>query len=254
MILIDTHAHLYYDSMYDRLDDVVGDAAEKHVHKIICIGTDVASSKQSVEIASQYEGVYAAVGIHPHDSNDVDSNYIKELEALASSSEKVVAIGEIGIDHYRNLSPANIQRKIMIEQMELANSLNLPIIFHNRDADDEILNVLKENAFTKALSHCFSSNITFAQQLVDLNILLSFSGNVTFKNSSNHSAVENIGLDNFVLETDCPFLSPHPFRGKPNEPKRVYDIALYLSEFLEIPIEKIAGATSKNAMNFFNID
>ena len=119
---------------------------------------------------------------------------------------------------------------------------------------NEILNVLKENAFTKALSHCFSSNITFAQQLVDLNILLSFSGNVTFKNSSNHSAVENIGLDNFVLETDCPFLSPHPFRGKPNEPKRVYDIALYLSELLGISIEEIADATSKNAMQFFNID
>ena len=104
------------------------------------------------------------------------------------------------------------------------------------------------------MSHCFSSDIVFANQLVDLNILLSFSGNVTFKNSSNHSAAENIGLDNFVLETDCPFLSPHPFRGKPNEPKRVYDIALYLSELLGISIEEIADATSKNAMQFFNID
>ena len=254
MILIDTHAHLYYDSMCDRLDDVIGDAAENHVHKIVCIGTDVASSKQSVDIANHYEGVYAAVGVHPHDSNDVDSNYIKELEHLASSSKKVVSIGEIGIDHYRNLSPPDVQRKVMIEQMELANSLNSPIIFHNRDADDEIFNVLKEHSFNRALSHCFSSDIVFANQLVDLDILLSFSGNVTFKNSSNRSAAENIGLDNFVLETDCPFLSPHPFRGKPNEPKRVYDIALYLSEFLDIPIEKIADATSKNAMNFFNID
>ena len=253
MILIDTHAHLYYDSMHDRLDDVIGDAAENHVHKIVCIGTDVASSKQSVDIANQYEGVYAAVGVHPHDSNDVDGNYIKELEHLASSSKKVVAIGEIGIDHYRNLSPPDVQRKVMIEQMELANSLNLPIIFHNRDADDEIFNVLKEHSFNRALSHCFSSDIVFAKQLVDLNILLSFSGNVTFKNSSNHSAAENIGLDNFVLETDCPFLSPHPFRGKPNEPKRVRDIALYLSDFLEIPLEKIAQETTNNAMNFFNI-
>tara|TARA_B100000029_G_scaffold195288_1_gene193409 strand:- start:5 stop:769 length:765 start_codon:yes stop_codon:yes gene_type:complete len=254
MILIDTHAHLYYDSMYDRLDDVIGDAAENHVHKIVCIGTDVASSKQSVDIANQYEGVYAAVGVHPHDSNDVDGNYIKELEHLASSSKKVVAIGEIGIDHYRNLSPPDVQRKVMIEQMELANSLNLPIIFHNRDADDEIFNVLKEHSFNRALSHCFSSDIVFAKQLVDLNILLSFSGNVTFKNSSNRSAAENIGLDNFVLETDCPFLSPHPFRGKPNEPKRVYDIALYLSDLLGISIEEIADTTSKNAMQFFNID
>ncbi len=254
MILIDTHAHLYYDSMYDRLDEVIGDAAENYVHKIICIGTDVATSKQSVNIANEYEGVYAAIGVHPHDSNDVDSNYIKELEHLASSSKKVVAIGEIGIDHYRNLSPPDVQRKVMIEQMELANSLNLPIIFHNRDADDEIFNVLKEHSFNRALSHCFSSDIVFANQLVDLNILLSFSGNVTFKNSSNRSAAENIGLDNFVLETDCPFLSPHPFRGKPNEPKRVYDIALYLSDLLGISIEEIADATSNNAMQFFNID
>ena len=137
--------------------------------------------------------------------------------------------------------------------MELAESLSMPIIFHNRDADKEILDILKEHSFEKALSHCFSSDINFARQLIDLNILLSFSGNVTFKNSINRSAIQEIDLKDFVLETDCPFLSPQSFRGQPNEPKRVRDIALYLSDFLDIPLEKIAQETTNNAMNFFNI-
>ena len=253
MTLIDTHAHLYYDSMYDRLDDVLDDAHRNEVNKIICIGTDVSTSKKSVDIANKYDSVYAAVGVHPHDSKSVEQNYLKHLEELALSSKKVVAVGEIGIDHYRNLSPADVQKRVMIEQMELAESISLPIIFHNRDADDEILDILKQHSFKKALSHCFSSDINFARQLIDLNILLSFSGNVTFKNSINRSAIQDLDLKDFVLETDCPFLSPQSFRGQPNEPKRVRDIALYLSDFLAIPLEKIAQETTNNAMNFFHI-
>ena len=253
MTLIDTHAHLYYDSMYNRLDNVLDDAQKNEVNKVICIGTDVNTSKKSVDIANKYDCVYAAVGVHPHDSKSVEKNYLKSLEELALNSKKVVAVGEIGIDHYRNLSPADVQKRVMIEQMELAESLSMPIIFHNRDADKEILDILKQHSFEKALSHCFSSDINFARQLIDLDILLSFSGNVTFKNSINRSAIQEIDLKDFVLETDCPFLSPQSFRGKPNEPKRVRDIALYLSDFLEIPLEKIAQETTNNAMNFFNI-
>ena len=253
MTLIDTHAHLYYDDMYNNLDKVLDDALNNGVEKIVCIGTDLNTSKQSIDIANEYDSVYAAVGIHPHDSKDVSKDYIKDLETLVHSSEKVVAIGEIGIDHYRNISPKDIQQKVMIEQMELANSLSLPIIFHNRDADKDILDILKYHPFKRALAHCYSSDISFAEKLLDLNVLLSFSGNVTFKNSINQSAIQNITLRDFVLETDCPFLAPQPYRGKPNEPKYVKDIATFISNLLDIEFEDVAMQTTKNAENFFKI-
>ena len=253
MTLIDTHAHLYYDQMYNNLDTVLEEATENGVTKIICIGTDLNTSKQSVEIANKYKNVYAAVGIHPHDSKDVTKDYLKDLEALALSSKKVVAVGEIGIDHYRNISPKEIQEKVMIEQMELAQSLSLPIIFHNRDADNDIIEILKQHSFSRAIAHCYSSDLSFAEQLIDLNVLLSFSGNVTFKNSINQSAIQNIALKDFVLETDCPFLAPQPFRGKPNEPKYVKDIALFISDLLDIAFEEIAIQTTNNAESFFKI-
>jgi len=253
MTLIDTHAHLYYDQMYNNLDTVLDEATENGVTKIICIGTDLNTSKQSVEIANKYENVYAAVGIHPHDSKDVTKDYLKDLEALALSSKKVVAVGEIGIDHYRNISPKEIQEEVMIEQMELAQSLSLPIIFHNRDADNDIIEILKQHSFSRAIAHCYSSDLSFAEQLIDLNVLLSFSGNVTFKNSINQSAIKNITLKDFVLETDCPFLAPQPFRGKPNEPKHVKDIALFISDLLDIEFEEIAIQTTNNAESFFKI-
>ena len=253
MKLIDTHAHLYYDQMYNNLDTVLDEATENGVTKIICIGTDLNTSKQSVEIANKYENVYAAVGIHPHDSKDVTKDYLKDLEALALSSKKVVAVGEIGIDHYRNISPKEIQEEVMIEQMELAQSLSLPIIFHNRDADNDIIEILKQHSFSRAIAHCYSSDLSFAEQLIDLNVLLSFSGNVTFKNSINQSAIKNITLKDFVLETDCPFLAPQPFRGKPNEPKYVKDIALFISDLLDIEFEEIAIQTTNNAESFFKI-
>ena len=152
MLLIDTHAHLYYDNMYDNLSEVLKLAESNNVKKTICIGTDLETSLKSVEIAEQYDNVFAKVGIHPHDSKDVPKNYLLELEKL-SESNKVVAIGEIGIDNYRNHSPQDIQKKVMIEQMNLAYKLNLPIVFHNRDADIEIFDVLKKHPIHKALSH-----------------------------------------------------------------------------------------------------
>ena len=152
MLLIDTHAHLYYDNMCDNLSEVLSSAESNSVKKTICIGTDLITSLKSVEIAEKYENVYATVGIHPHDSKDVPNNYIQKLEEF-SKSKKVVAIGEIGIDNYRNHSPQGIQKKVMIEQMDLAYQLNLPIVFHNRDADNEIFDVLKKHPFHKALSH-----------------------------------------------------------------------------------------------------
>ncbi len=252
MLLIDTHAHLYYDNMYNNLSEVLSIAESNNVKKTICIGTDLETSLKSVEIAEQYENVYATVGIHPHDSKDVSENYLLELEKL-SKSNKVVAIGEIGIDNYRNHSPQDVQKKVMIEQMNLAYKLNLPIVFHNRDADNEIFDILKKNPFHKALSHCFSSNLDFAKKLIAHGIKISFSGNITFKNATNTGVVEKISLDDFMLETDCPFLAPYPNRGSKNEPKDVITIVEKIAELRGETLELIALSTSKNAEQFFNI-
>lgn len=252
MALIDTHAHLYYENMENVLSEVLSRASSKGVNKIVCIGTDIDTSLKSVKIAEKYDNVFATVGIHPHDAKDVSSDYIIQLEDL-SKHEKVVAIGEIGIDTFRNLSPINIQKRVMIEQMELAATQNLPIVFHNRDADNDILDILTRHKFYKALAHCYSSNLLFAKKLISLNVLLSFSGNVTFKNATNIEVIQNISLNNFVLETDCPFLSPHPFRGTKNEPFHVYTIAEKIAEIRSDSFENIAEATTRNAQNFFNI-
>jgi TatD DNase family protein len=252
MSLIDTHAHLYYESMESVLSEVLERAGSKGVNKIVCIGTDIDTSLKSVKIAEKYDNVFATVGIHPHDAKDVSSDYIMQLENL-SKHDKVVAIGEIGIDNFRNLSPINIQKKVMIEQMELAISQDLPIVFHNRDADDDIFEVLNNYKFYKALSHCFSSDLSFAKKLISLDILLSFSGNVTFKNATNIEVVQSISLNDFVLETDCPFLAPHPFRGTKNEPVHVHTIVEKIAEIRSDSIKNIAEATTRNAQNFFKI-
>ena len=252
MSLIDTHAHLYYESMENLLSEVLERASSKGVNKIVCIGTDIDTSLKSVNIAEKYDNVFATVGIHPHDAKDVSSDYIMQLEEL-SKHDKVVAIGEIGIDNFRNLSPINIQKKVMIEQIELATSQDLPIVFHNRDADDDILDVLNSYKFYKALAHCYSSDLSFAKKLISLDILLSFSGNVTFKNATNIEVVQNISLCDFVLEPDCPFLAPHPFRGTKNEPVQVHTVAEKIAEIRSDSIQNIAEATTRNAQNFFKI-
>ncbi len=252
-MLIDTHTHLYYDSMKERIENVISQAKNNRVLQMICIGTDLKSSEECIKIAENYDNIYATVGVHPHDSNEVPLNYLQELSQLAKSSKKVVAIGEIGIDHFRNLSPKKIQNKVMIDQMELAYDLRLPIVFHNRDADSEIYEILKNNSFHKALAHCFSSNLTFAKKLIDLGILISFSGNITFKNATNHDSLMSLTLDQFVLETDCPFLAPHPYRGEKNEPKYLKIIAEKAAELHGVTLDEIEKHTTRNAKIFFNL-
>ena len=201
MALIDTHAHLYYENMENVLSEVLSRASSKGVNKIVCIGTDIDTSLKSVKIAEKYDNVFATVGIHPHDAKDVSSDYIIQLEDL-SKHEKVVAIGEIGIDTFRNLSPINIQKRVMIEQMELAATQNLPIVFHNRDADNDILDILTRHKFYKALAHCYSSNLLFAKKLISLENTIT-----TLKNqlaSLSNSAAEIAKLQEAIkiLEAD----------------------------------------------------
>ena len=175
MKLIDTHAHIYYDKYKDDLEEVLDRALEQNIEKIICVGVDLRSSIKSLELAEKYEMIYATAGYHPHESKDASPSYLKELEEILSN-DKVVAVGEIGLDFHYNHSDKKTQIKIFKEQLELSKSLNLPNIVHSRNADNDILNCLKETKSTNGVIHCFASNIHFANSLFSLGYIISFTG------------------------------------------------------------------------------
>ena len=249
-MLIDTHSHIYYEKYKDDLDEVIDRAEKNGVKKIICVGTDLDSSIKSLEISNKYNNVFCAIGYHPHESSKTIDNYLNELEEI-SKEDKVVAIGETGLDYYYNYSGPEIQKKRFIEQIELANSLELPVVIHNRESDDDLYNIL-EKYHPKGVIHCFSSDFDYAIKIIKLGIILSFTGIITFKNSTLHDVIEKIDLSKFMIETDSPYLTPEPYRGKRNEPSYVYFIANKIAEIKDISIEEIINHTTKNALNLFN--
>ena len=168
-----------------------------------------------------------------------------------SQEEKVVAIGETGLDYYYNHSEPEIQKKRFIEQIELANSLKLPVVIHNRDSDDDLYDILKKH-HPKGVIHCFSSNFDYATKIINLGLILSFTGIITFKNSTLHDVIEKIDLSKFMIETDSPYLTPEPYRGKRNEPSYVYFVAKKIAEIKNISIEEVINHTTKNALNLFD--
>ncbi len=251
-MFIDTHAHLYYDDLKSQLDDIVTRAQDAGVNQILCVGTDIALSKASIIIADQYPDIYATVGIHPHDAKDAETNYLSVIEDLISHP-KVVALGEMGLDFSRNLSPKEIQIKMFTAQLQLAKKLNLPAIIHNRDADEDILKILREINYQKTVIHCFSSDAKMAADVLKLGGLISFTGIVTFGKNHTESVLKSISLEDFILETDCPFLAPVPNRGKLNEPANIPHIAKRIAEIKNVELEEIAKVTTHNTKQFFNL-
>ena len=251
-MFIDTHAHLYYDNLKSQLDEVFTRAKEAGVNQILCVGTDISSSEASIKIADQYPNIYATVGIHPHDAKDASEDYLTVIENLASHP-KVVALGEMGLDYFRNLSPKEIQIEIFTSQLQLAKKLDLPAIVHNRDTDEDILKILKEVNYQKTVIHCFSSDAKMAEDVLKLGGLISFTGIVTFGKNHTESVLKSISLENIMLETDCPFLAPVPNRGKLNEPANIPHIAKRIAEIKNAELEEIAQVTSRTARQFFNL-
>ena len=248
-MLIDTHSHIYYDKYNNDFNEVLDRANDRGVKKIICVGTDLESSIKSLEISNKYENIYCAIGYHPHESSKAEKGYLNEIEKM-SKENKVVAIGETGLDYYYNYSDSNTQKKRFIEQIELANSLKLPVIIHNRDSDDDLYNILKKY-HPKGVIHCFSSTTDYAIKILKLGILLSFTGIITFKNSTLGDVIEQINLSNIMVETDSPYLTPEPHRGKRNEPSYVYYVAKKIAEIKNVPIEEVINRTTKNALDLF---
>jgi TatD DNase family protein len=250
MKLIDTHAHLYYDDIQNRFDEVLENAEKNSIEKIITIGVDIKTSEQCIELAEKYPQIYASVGVHPHDAKEADKHYLNILENFASHP-KVVAIGEMGLDYHYNHSEPKIQNRIFNEQIELAKSLMLPLIIHSREANYDMYEVLKIHEYNKGVLHCFSSDLEFAQKIIELGFYLSFTGIVTFKNNISVDVVKGIDLSKIMIETDSPYLAPIPFRGKRNEPSYVKLIAEKIAEIKDISIEEVAKITTDNAYKLF---
>jgi TatD DNase family protein len=250
-MLIDTHCHLFFDELKEDLSSVLKRAADLGVTKFICVGTNIEDSKESYNLALDYENIFSTAGVHPHDTEEVAENYIDELYNLLKN-KKVVAVGEIGLDYFKELSDVNVQKKIFAEQLELAQKINKPIVFHNRDSDDDIINTLSEFPNVYGVAHCFSSTYDVAKKLIDMGFYISFSGNLTFKNSHLPDVAKRLPIDRLLVETDSPFLSPVPHRGKTNEPGRARFVADLLARLHNLSINEVAQITTTNAKAIFN--
>lgn len=254
-MFVDTHAHLFYPNFEGELDDVISRAKEAGVKYIVVPGTNPTSCKRVIELANKYEMVYGAVGVHPHDTKDWDGNFLSELEELAKN-EKIVAIGEIGLDYYYDFSPKEKQIQAFRSQIDLAIKLNLPVIVHNREADEDILNIAKEYAGSglKAQFHCFNGTLEEARTLIQLHHFISFTGNITFtKADTLRDVVSKVTPEHLLLETDSPFMTPVPHRGKRNEPAFVKLIAEKIAEISHLTLEDVSRVTSYNAFRMFGI-
>jgi len=249
MTLIDTHAHIYYDDYADRMDDVIRAAADNGVEKIISVAVDLATSEECILLAEKYPSVYATCGYHPHEAAKAPKGYLYELEEFYKHP-RVVAVGEIGLDYHYNFSDPRDQRKVYHEQLEMAESLNLPAVVHCRQSDDDVLSGIQQSGHKSGVIHCFASNLDFAEKIMETGFLISFTGMITFATEL-EEVVNKIPLEKMMVETDSPYLTPKPFRGKQNEPAFVIHVAEKIAQLKEISINEVAETTTDTAYNLF---
>jgi TatD DNase family protein len=261
-MFIDTHCHLYFPEFKNEAPAVIGRAHEAHVERLINVGVDADSSKKALDLARRYPEVYAAVGLHPHSALDLSIEVQSDIAALLSH-EKVVAVGEIGLDYYylKRASrfahyPTRPEQMFCFEQMlDLAMETKKPVIVHTREADADTLAILKGyNGSIRGVVHCFSGDYAFAEKILDLGMAISFTGNITFKNSLDiQEAARKIPIGSIMIETDSPYLAPEPFRGKRNEPAYVVEVAKKIAQLKNLSLAEVERETTKKAMKLFNI-
>ena len=253
--LIDSHCHLDMDAYSGQLDGILQASAAAGVARVITIGIDLASSRKAVEIANKYPDVFATVGIHPHSAEDANEKVYTELSALAAHP-KVVGYGEIGLDYAKQYAPIDVQQKQFARQLNLAKKLQLPVIIHDREAHKDTLKIITENMPFPAggVLHCFSGDIYFAQEILDLGFYISIPGIVTFKNAKDLQEVaQAVPMDRILLETDGPFLAPVPWRGTTNRPDYLLYTAGKTAELRNSTVDEVARQTTLNAEKFFNL-
>jgi TatD DNase family protein len=254
-MLFDTHAHLNAVQFEEDLNEVIDRALQEKVETIVVVGFDRETIPKAIELSERYDFIYAAVGWHPVDAIDMTDHDLDWLREL-SSHPKVVALGEMGLDYHWDKSPKDVQKEVFRKQIALAKEVQLPIIIHNREATADIVQILKEENAKEVggVMHCFSGSLEVAKQCMDMNFYISFGGPVTFKNAKKPKEVAaEIPLDRLLIETDCPYLTPHPFRGKRNEPSYVKYIAEKIAELKGLTFEEIAKITTRNGKKLFGI-
>lgn len=251
--MFDTHTHINTNKFNNKLNDIIERAKANGVNKIMAVGMDLETSQKAIEIAQNYSNVYATVGIHPgyvDDSNHLDLDYLY-------NNKKVVAVGEIGLDFYWTDKNKDLQLKVFEEQVIKAIKLNLPIIIHTRNSFDEAYHIVKKyQGKVKGVFHCFSSNFTDAKKAIELGFYIGIDGPITF-NSKNEDLIEivqKIDLNKLLIETDSPYLTPVPFRGKPNEPANLIYVAKKIAELRNIKLEEVIKITTNNANKLFKIE
>jgi len=256
-MLIDTHCHLTMPDFDSDRPSVIQRATDASVSHLITIGTDIEDSRKAIAIAERHDFVYAAVGIHPHDVKDISNiDNISETIKKLASNKKVVALGETGLDYHYMHSPAKIQQEHFRLEINLAKSLGLPVIVHSREAKEDTLQILKEEntGSTGGVLHCFSGDMVMAEKVLEMGLYISFSGVITFKNARNIlDIVKAVPLNRILIETDSPFLTPVPHRGRRNEAAYVKLIAEKIAKVKDISLEELGSAVMSNASKLFKI-
>ncbi|MFY9214005.1 MAG: TatD family hydrolase [Tissierellaceae bacterium] len=255
-MFIDSHVHLDDKRFDEDRDILIKSLRDNDVELVVNIGADLETSINSVELANKYNNVFATIGVHPHSAIEVTEETLDKFREMAKN-EKVVAIGEIGLDFYYDNSPRDDQRKWFKEQLKLAKELDLPVVIHSREATQETYDTIKEaqDGSLRGVLHCFSGSKEVAMEYIKLDFYISLAGPVTFKNARVAKEVAAaVPLDKLLIETDCPYLAPEPNRGKRNEPKFVRYVAEKIAEIKNIPVEEVARQTRTNAKELFGIE
>src|SRR5690554_4946412 len=247
MNIFETHAHLDFDDYKKDRDPVIQNAFKVGVKNIINIGIDEKSSKNSINLAEKYPEIYASIGYHPSTVESFDEKVVYQLV----KHKKVVAIGEIGLDYYRNYNPKDMQKKAYQRQVEIACEIDKPIIIHDREAHEDCFDVLKQNKAQKVVFHCFSGDVPFAERVLNEGWFISITGVITYKNTDLADVVRIIPKEKLFVETDCPYLTPVPHRGKRNTPEYLPYIVQKISDIMRVPPKIVAEQTYQNAKKFF---
>ena len=260
LMFIDSHAHIDGEEYDLDRDEVVRRAREAGVRAILNVGTGdphSGSFERAVEVAEKYEDVYAAIGVHPHDARLFDEAAAERILALVKESSRVIAWGEIGLDYHYDHSPREVQREVFARQLRLARELGLPVVIHSRSADEDTVNILRAEwteAAQGGVMHCFGGSRWMMEQVVELGFMISFAGNLTFKKAVDlREVASHVPLERLLIETDCPYLTPVPFRGRRNEPALVIEVARFLADIHNTTTEEMGRQTADNFTRFFGL-
>ncbi|MFJ7851057.1 TatD family hydrolase [Peribacillus sp. NPDC097206] len=255
-MLFDTHVHVNAEQFNEDLEEVIERAQEAGVKNMVVVGFDRPTITRAMELVEIYDFMFAAIGWHPVDAIDMTEEDLQWIEEL-SAHPKIVAIGEMGLDYHWDKSPKEIQKEVFRKQIRLAKKVKLPIIIHNREATADTVSILKEEGASEVggIMHCFSGSAETALECIDMNFYISLGGPVTFKNAKKPKEVAAaVPLDRLLIETDCPYLAPHPFRGKRNEPSYVKLVAEQIADIKQLSVEEVSQATTSNAKKLFGIN